>query len=93
MVIATSRVTRNFQLTLPKYIRKPMHIHEGDLVGFDLKKDGQVTLVPLNAIDKDQAYFWTPKVQKAIAMAEAAYQKGNFKKFKSVKEARKHYGE
>lgn len=93
MVIATSRVTRNFQLTLPKYIRKPLRIHEGDLIGFDVMKDGKITLVPLNAIDKDQAYYWTPKVQKEIALAEASYRRGEGKRFKSVDEARKHYGD
>lgn len=89
MVIATSRITRNFQVTLPKYIRKPLHLHEGDLIGFEVMKGGKVTIVLLSSIDKDQAYYWTPRWQKAVAESLEDVKKGRAKKFKSVREARR----
>ena len=92
MVLAVSKVTRHFQITLPRYFRKHARIHEGDLVSFKMLKNGNLVIAPMQLRDKDQAYFWAPKAQKEIAIALEEIKKGKAKKFKNVKEAREHFG-
>jgi len=45
--MATAKVGRRGQLTLPKAIRDQLEIEEGQRVAF-VKRDGAITLLPLN---------------------------------------------
>ena len=89
---AIAKITRNFQVTLPKYLRTFLGLNEGDLVSFDFERGGKVTLTPLQVTKKEQAYYWTTKNQRAIAAAMTDYKKGRVRRFDSVKGARKHFG-
>lgn len=88
MSISISKVTRQFRITLPKHFCEQAHISEGDFVSFKMLKDGNLSIMPLHCYNKQQAYFWTPKAQKEIALALDEIKRGKAKKFKSVKEAR-----
>lgn len=90
MSVAISKVTRHFQITLPKYMREIAGIHEGDLVSFEFKNK-KLTVTPIGPISKDQAYYWTAESQKEIALAMEEYKKGLGKRYKNVKEAKRDF--
>ena len=85
-----SKVARHFQITVPKYVRESMDLHEGDLVNFEVR-DGKVIFTPVVLRNKDQAYFWTQAWQSDVRESRENFKKGNFKKFKSIKEMKKHF--
>ena len=66
--MALVKVKQNFQITLPKSLRKQCRIAEGDYVEVAVR-DGGIFLKPVKVIDEDQAYFWTPEWQEAEAEA------------------------
>jgi len=57
------RVTRNFQVSIPKEVRAKLNIEEGDLVEVD-ERDGEIVLTPKKLIDADQAWFWSREWQE-----------------------------
>lgn len=79
------KVREKGQITLPLYMRKKLHIKQGDLVLAKIV-DNTVVLIPQETIDKDQAWFWTERWQKLEAEAESDIQSGKIKSFDSVKE-------
>ena len=85
------RVTRNFQVSIPKEVRAKLNIEEGDLVEVD-ERDGEIVLTPKKLIDADQAWFWSREWQEQIAQSQRDVEKGKVKIFKSVKEAKKRFG-
>lgn len=91
MAGAIAKITRNFQVTLPKYVREMLNLHEGELVSFELEKKGKLVLIPLEVRNKEQAYYWTEKNQKEIALAMEEYKKGLGKRYKSVREAKRDF--
>lgn len=93
MAGAIAKITRNFQVTLPKYVRELLDLHEGELVSFEMTKNGKLTLTPLEVRDKEQAYYWAPKWQKSVAQSMEEYKKGEGKVYKSVEEARKDFSD
>ena len=79
------KVREKGQITLPSYIRKKLHLKQGDLVLAKIV-DNTVVLVPQDTIDKDQAWFWTERWQKLEAEAESDIREGRVKKFESVED-------
>lgn len=51
------------QLTLPDDVRKAARLEEGDLIEVVVTASGEVILRPLVAVDRSQAWFWTPEWQ------------------------------
>ena len=88
--MATTKVTRNFQVTIPAQIRKALSIKIGTLVDFVVEK-GSLVMRPKRLIDEDQAWFWTEEWQKGEKEAEKAIRKGDVVKFDSVQEMKKHF--
>ena len=89
--MATSKVTRNYQVTIPAKIRDLLHIEEGAMVDFQVD-GGMVVLKTKMIIDSDQAWFWSKDWQKGEREAEEDIQKGRVTKIKGIKEMRKHFG-
>jgi len=79
------KVREKGQITLPLYMRKKLHLKQGDLVLAKIV-DNTVVLIPQETIDKDQTWFWTERWQKLEAEAESDIQKGRVKSFDSVEE-------
>ena len=51
--LGISKVTRNFQITLPEKVRKELKIKEGEYVGFiKNKKSGEIVIRPAKIIYK-----------------------------------------
>lgn len=72
----TSRITKNFRITIPKEIRKKMpHLKEGDPVEFQIKEN-QLIIIPQKRIPADQAYYWTHEWQKDIREAREDIKEG-----------------
>ena len=88
--MATTKVTRNFQVTIPAKIRKALSIQIGTLVDFVVEK-GALVIRPKRLVDEDQAWFWTEEWQKGEKEAERSIRKGDVIKFNSVQEMKKHF--
>lgn len=57
----TGKITRRFQLTLPKEIVKSLHLEEGDSVWYELK-DGKIIVTPL--VPPGESVEWLKNRQK-----------------------------
>ncbi|MCX8126835.1 MAG: AbrB/MazE/SpoVT family DNA-binding domain-containing protein [Dehalococcoidia bacterium] len=83
--MATSKVTRHGQITLPASVRKQLGIEEGDLVEIEVE-DERAVLVPKKLVDKNQAYFWTKKWQEGEREADEDIKASRVKTFDSADE-------
>lgn len=87
------KVTRNFQISIPKEIRDALNIEEGDLIEVE-KRDGEIVMIPKKLVDADQAWFWTREWQEGETKAEEDIREGRLiGPFKSVDEMKKHFGD
>jgi bifunctional DNA-binding transcriptional regulator/antitoxin component of YhaV-PrlF toxin-antitoxin module len=66
-------------------VRKRLGIEEGDLVEIEVL-DETAMLIPKKLVDKNQAYFWTPKWQEAEREASEDIKAGRVKIFDSAEE-------
>ena len=90
--MATTKITRNFQVSIPKAIRDQLHLEEGDLLEV-AERDGQIVMIPKRLIDADQAWFWTPEWQKGEREADEDIKAGRLSgPFKTIDELKKHLG-
>jgi len=90
--MALVRVTRNFQVSIPKEIRQALRLEEGDLIEVE-ERDGQIVMVPKKLIDADQAWFWSAEWQRGERQAEEDIRRGRVSgPFKSARELKKHLG-
>lgn len=64
-----TKLNRSGQVTIPKEIRKTLHLKPGDVLQI-VVEDGRVVLVPQSLIDPDQAWFWTDEWQKGEREAD-----------------------
>lgn len=62
--MAMAKITRNFQVSIPKEVRERLHLAEGDLVEVQ-ERDGEIVMVPKKLIDAGQAWFWSREWQEA----------------------------
>lgn len=88
---AISKLTHQYQITVPKNIRELLGLHRGDIVNFKVTKEGKIILSPVVLREREQAYFWTNKWRSEIKKSEENIRKGKFKTFKSVREMRRHF--
>ncbi len=80
-----ARVLRNYQITLPKPFRDKLRVKEGDLVKIEETKGG-LFMTPVETIDRDQTWFWTPQWQKGEKKVDQELKKGKVKTFKNAEE-------
>ena len=91
--MALTKVTRNFQVSIPKEIRDRMSIEQGDYIEMSVR-DGEIVMTPKKLIDADQAWFWTPEWQKGEREADEDIKAGRLiGPFKTVEELKKHFGD
>ena len=77
------RIGRKRQITLPEAAAVRLGVAEGDELEARILDD-RVELVPMVAVPRDQAWFWTPEWQAKEREAEAARQAGDYAEFKSA---------
>ena len=88
--MSLSKVTRNFQVTIPASVRQALHIKVGALVDFVVQQ-GQVILRPKTLIDEEQSWFWTKQWQEGEREVEESKKKEGTKSFKNVQAMKRHF--
>ncbi|BAJ64187.1 AbrB/MazE/SpoVT family DNA-binding domain-containing protein [Anaerolinea thermophila] len=78
------QVSSNGRITLPSSIRYKVGLSEGDLLRIEVSEEGQIILTPVVALDRTQAYFWTPRWQAGEQEAEADILSGRVRTFSTV---------
>jgi len=88
----TVKVREKYQVTIPEDVRAKVPLHVGERVEI-VVQEGKIVIRPIIEIPRDQAWFWTKEWQEQITRSAKDVEKGKAKVFKSVKEARKHFGD
>lgn len=78
------QLASNGRITLPGSIRRRVGLSEGDLLRVEVTEDGRVILTPVVAVDRSQAYFWTPRWQAGEQEAEEDLRVGRTRTFDTV---------
>ena len=88
-----SKITRNYQVSIPKKIRDALGLQEGDFMEIEAR-DGEIVMVPKKLIDADQAWFWTPEWQEGEREVDEDLRAGRIiGPFKNIEEMKKHFGD
>jgi len=88
----TVKVREKYQVTIPEDVRNKIPLKIGERVEV-AAQGSEIIIRPIVEIPRDQAWFWSKEWQKQIAQSLKDLKKGKVKVFKSVKEARKHFGD
>ena len=81
-----AKVTRGYQVTIPKAVREKAGIQEGDLVSVEARGT-EVVMRAQKVVDADQAWFWTEEWQKGEREVDEAIARGEvFGPFKTADE-------
>ena len=79
------KVREKGQITLPLYMREKLSMKKGDLILAKIVNN-TVVLIPQEAVDMNQAWFWQERWQILEAEAESDIQMGRVKTFSSVED-------
>jgi AbrB family looped-hinge helix DNA binding protein len=89
---ATVKVREKFQVTIPEEVRAKITLKVGERVEVEAR-EGEIVIRPVIEVPRGQAWFWSQGWQEQIARSKKDIEKGKVKVFKSVKEARKSFGD
>ncbi len=89
---ATVKVREKYQITIPEDVRAKIPLQVGERVEV-VAEAGNIVIRPIIEVPRDQAWFWSKEWQEQIVRSKKNIEKGKLKAFKSVKEARKHFGD
>jgi antitoxin MazE len=89
---ATVKVREKYQITIPEDVRAKIPLQVGERVEV-IAEAGNIVIRPIIEVPRDQAWFWSKEWQEQIVRSKKNIEKGKLKEFKSVKEARKHFGD
>jgi AbrB family looped-hinge helix DNA binding protein len=91
--MSTTKITRNFQVSIPKAIRDQLRLEEGDLLEVE-QRDGEIVMIPKRLIDADQAWFWSREWQEGEREVDEDLRAGRvLGPFKTIEELKKHFGD
>jgi len=85
-------VSSKGQIAIPKEVMASLHISGGDKLLLDIK-EGKIILESAINVPRSQAWFWSEEWQKQVSQSIKDIEKGKVRVFKSVKEAKKHFGD
>lgn len=85
MVITKTFIRKHYLITLPKEVRKNVHMEIGDPVEIVVSDKGEILIKPLKVIENSQAWFWTKAHQEAEREAEKELKENKAKPAKSAK--------
>jgi len=88
----TVKVREKFQVTIPGDVRDKIPLRVGERVEVDVR-EGEIVIRPVLEVPRGQAWFWSQEWQEQIAQSLKDIEKGKVKVFKSVKEAKKQFGD
>jgi len=87
------RITRNYQVSIPKSVRDALGLEEGDLIEVE-ERSGEIVMVPKKLIDAAQAWFWSPEWQRGEREVDEDIRAGRvIGPFKNIEELKKHFGD
>ena len=88
----TVKVREKYQVTIPEDVREKIPLKVGERVEV-IVRQGEIVIRPVMEVPREQAWFWSKEWQEQIAQSIKDIEKGKVKVFKSVKEAKKHFGD
>ena len=88
----TVKVREKYQVTIPEEVREKIPLKVGERVEVTAR-GAEIVIRPVVEIPRDQAWFWNKEWQNQVNQSVKDLEKGGMKVFKSVKEARKHFGD
>ena len=88
----TVKVREKYQVTIPEEVRGKIPLKVGERVEVTARGT-EIVIRPIVEIPRDQAWFWSKEWQEQVAQSIKDLERGKMKVFKSVKEARKHFGD
>ena len=89
---ASVKVREKYQVTIPETVRKKVPLVVGDRVEV-VAKGNEIVIRPIIEVPKAQAWFWSKEWQDKVVQSIHDLEKKKVKVFKSVKAARKHFGD
>lgn len=86
------KVREKYQVTIPEAVRRKVPLKIGDRVEV-ISKGNEIVIRPIIEVPKTQAWFWSKEWQEQVSQSIQDLEKKKVKVFKSVKEAKKHFGD
>ena len=88
----TVKVREKYQVTIPEEVRGKIPLKVGERVEV-IARGTEIVIRPIVEIPRNQAWFWSKEWQEQVSQSIKDLQRVKVKVFKSVKEARKHFGD
>ena len=88
----TVKVREKYQVTIPEDVRNKIPLKVGERVEVNAR-EGEIVIRPVVEIPRNQTWFWSQEWQEQIAQSLEDIEKGKVRVFKSVKEAKKQFGD
>ncbi len=88
----TVKVREKYQVTIPEEVRGKIPLKVGERVEVTAR-GAEIVIRPVMEIPRDQAWYWSKEWQDQVNQSAKDLEKGKMKVFKSLKEARKHFGD
>lgn len=86
------KVREKYQVTIPEDVRKKVPLKIGDRVEV-VSRGNEIVIRPIIEVPRAQAWFWSKEWQEQVSQSVQDLEKKKVKVFKSVKEARKNFGD
>jgi antitoxin MazE len=86
------KVREKYQVTIPEDVRKKVPLKIGDRVEV-VSRGNEIVIRPIIEVPRTQAWFWSKEWQEQVSQSVQDLEKKKVKVFKSVKEARKNFGD
>ena len=88
----TVKVREKYQVTIPEEVRGKIPLKVGERVEV-IARGTEIVIRPIVEIPRNQTWFWSKEWQEQVSQSIKDLERGKMKVFKSVKEARKHFGD
>ena len=88
----TVKIREKFQVTIPEAVREKVPLRVGERVEV-IVREGEIVIRPVVEIPRTQAWFWEKEWQHTVSKSIEDIKAGKVKVFKSVKEAKKPFGD
>lgn len=88
----TVKIREKYQVTIPEAVREKVPLRVGERVEV-IVREGEIVIRPVVEIPRTQAWFWEKEWQHTVSKSIEDIKAGKFKVFKSVKEAKKPFGD
>jgi AbrB family looped-hinge helix DNA binding protein len=88
----TVKVREKYQVTIPEDVRGKIPLKVGERVEVTTRGN-EIIIRPIVEVPRDQAWFWNKEWQDQVSKSLEDLERGKIRVFKSVKEARKHFGD